>query len=198
MSHGDASDDERDHESVGYGRPPKATRFRKGQSGNPRGRPKGSRRDIPYDSVLGQMVTVRENGIERRLTAAEAFLLHLARKGLEGESSSARQTLAAIEAAREKNLINDTEPLIIILTTFEEPGSVGDALEHLRMARRLDRYRDTRRYVLEPWIVEAALARVAPRQLSLEQQKIVLKATRAPAKVKWPEWWGTRPRTSGR
>jgi hypothetical protein len=30
-------------ERVGYGRPPLATRFRAGQSGNPRGRPKGAR-----------------------------------------------------------------------------------------------------------------------------------------------------------
>lgn len=28
---------------VGYGRPPEETRFKKGQSGNPRGRPKGSK-----------------------------------------------------------------------------------------------------------------------------------------------------------
>ena len=27
---------------VGYGKPPKATQFKKGKSGNPRGRPKGS------------------------------------------------------------------------------------------------------------------------------------------------------------
>jgi hypothetical protein len=34
-------------DAVGYGRPPKATRFRKGESGNPRGRPKGSKNKHP-------------------------------------------------------------------------------------------------------------------------------------------------------
>ena len=85
---------------TGYGQPPRSTRFAKGNSGNPRGRPRGRRRETPYDSVLGQMVTIRENGRERRVTAAEAFLLHLTQKGLAGDSASARASLAAIEAAR--------------------------------------------------------------------------------------------------
>ena len=33
------------------------------------------KKEPPYEAVLGQMVTVREAGIERRLTAAEAFTL---------------------------------------------------------------------------------------------------------------------------
>jgi len=87
-------------DTVGYSRPPKATRFQKGQSGNPRGRPRGRRRTPPYEATLGQIVTVRENGVERRMTAAEAFLLHIAKRGLDGDGSAARATLAAIKAAQ--------------------------------------------------------------------------------------------------
>ena len=74
---------------VGYKRPPAHTRFTKGRSGNPKGRPRARHRQIPYDTVLGQMVTVREEGRERRITAAEAFILQLTQKGLAGDSAAA-------------------------------------------------------------------------------------------------------------
>ena len=46
-----------DDDAIGYRKPPASTRFRKGQSGNPRGRPRGRRNEPPYEAVLGQMVT---------------------------------------------------------------------------------------------------------------------------------------------
>jgi hypothetical protein len=73
-----------------------------------------------------------------------------------------------------------------------DPGSVTSALEPLRMARKLDPYRETARMALEPWLVEAALARLA-QPLSPADRRIVVKATRTPHKVRWPEWWRERP-----
>jgi hypothetical protein len=66
---------------------------------------------------------------------------------------------------------------------------VRTTAELLRMIRIMDRYRPTARVMLEPWIVEAALARFSNRRLTPEQQRIVLQATRTPHKVKWPDWW---------
>jgi hypothetical protein len=60
------------------------------------------------------------------------------------------------------------------------------------MATKLDRYREGARMMLEPWVVERALARLH-RQLSRDEQAKVMRAVRKPHKVRWPDWWQLRP-----
>ena len=175
----------------GYRRPPKATRFTKGQSGNPAGRPRGRHREVPYNAVLGQIVTIRAGGVERPVTASEAFLLQLTKRGLEGDGAAARESLAMIEQARERQVAGQSRISAIVLVSVA-PGSVTSALEPLRMARKLDPYRETARIALEPWLVEAALARLG-RTLSPAEQRTIINATRTPHKVRWPEWWSENP-----
>src|SRR6202790_1994160 len=98
--------DEPENSGVGYRNPPRTTRFPKGRSGNPTGRPRGRHREAPYEAVLGQMVTIREGGVERRVTAAEAFLLQLTKRGLEGDGAAARESLCMIEHARDRRSIH--------------------------------------------------------------------------------------------
>jgi Family of unknown function (DUF5681) len=185
-------DEDSTQEIVGYRNPPRGSRFRKGQSGNPKGRPRGRRREeLPYEAVLGQEVIIRENGRQRRVTAAEAFILQLTKRGLDGDSAAARAAIAALGAIPDTDL-SGPYPLVIV-RSIVDPGSVSAAVECLRIGTKLDRYRETARIMLEPWIVEAALARFGEKQLTPQEQEIVLKATRTPTKVRWPEWWVVRP-----
>jgi hypothetical protein len=184
-----SQEDDAEDIDVGYRRPPRTTRFTKGRSGNPAGRPRGRHREAPYDAVLGQMVTIREGGTERRVAAAEAFLLQLAKRGVEGDSAAARASLDMLEEAGEQQSLS--RPLRIV-RVIVAPGSVTTALKALRMAKKLDPHGETARIALEPWLVEAALARL-PQPLSPADQRTVVKATRTPRKVRWPEWWSEQP-----
>lgn len=134
------------------------------------------------------MVTIRDGALEKRVSAAEAFMLHLAKRGLEGDGPAGRALMTTIEEVSGQKAVADTMPVTIV-HRFVAPGSVNSALEALRMARKLDPFRPSARMMLEPWIVEAALARLGDRRLSRREQQVVVAATRTPHKVSWPDWW---------
>jgi hypothetical protein len=144
---------------IGYRKPPASSRFQKGRSGNPKGRPKGRHHQPPYDVVLGQMVAIKEDGVERRVTAAEAFLLYMTKRGLEGDGAAARSAMAVIEEARSARHADAGAYPKRIEITFVT-GSVDPALLRLRMASKLDRFRPSARILLEPWLVQEALSRL--------------------------------------
>jgi hypothetical protein len=71
---------------VGYGKPPRHTRFQKGQSGNPKGRPRGSRNLATLvEDELRERVVVNEYGRRRRITKQEAMVKHLVNKAVSGD-----------------------------------------------------------------------------------------------------------------
>ena len=52
-----------------------------------------------------------------------------------------------------------------------EPGSVNTAMRPLRMAIKLDPFRETARMALEPWLVEEALAGLGDQQLTVRSRR---------------------------
>ena len=96
-----------DDSPVGYGRPPVHSRFQKGQSGNPRGRPK-KRADFMEDAalILGGTVTGQAKGKSIRLPTVQAVFRRLCRDGLKGDNRALRRVIELMltleQAAREK------------------------------------------------------------------------------------------------
>lgn len=71
---------------VGYGNPPAATRFKKGQSGNPKGRRKGSLNVATvFAQTLREKVVVNENGQRRTITKLEAAIKQFVNKAASGD-----------------------------------------------------------------------------------------------------------------
>jgi len=117
------------NERVGYGRPPLATRFRPGQSGNPRGRPKGARNlSTVVASALSERVTVTENGRRRRITKLEAAIKQLVNRAAAGEARATALLIQLAQANEAKTSQPDTERV-----------GEADAIVMAELQRRLGR-----------------------------------------------------------
>ena len=80
---------------VGYGKPPEHTRFQKGQSGNPKGRPKGALNVVTVlNRSLREKVVVVEHGKRRAITKLEAAFKQLVNKAAQGDARALQQLLS--------------------------------------------------------------------------------------------------------
>jgi hypothetical protein len=90
---------------VGYGRPPRHTRFRKGRSGNPNGRPKGVQSFARLaNQVFNEKIAIKENGERRIITKLQAALKQLANKAASGDAAAIRDMLRLQAALTELEL----------------------------------------------------------------------------------------------
>ena len=75
---------------TGYRKPPKATQFKKGQSGNPQGRPKGVKNlTTDLKEELEEKILISESGQTLEVTKQRAMLKALLAKALKGDSRAA-------------------------------------------------------------------------------------------------------------
>ncbi len=79
---------------VGYGKPPQHSRFKKGRSGNPRGRPKRSESFARLaQRTLNERIAIKENGERRVISKLEAVLKQLINKAATGDARAIREII---------------------------------------------------------------------------------------------------------
>lgn len=108
---------------VGYGKPPKHSRFKPGRSGNPKGRPKASKNMATIlEERLSQFITVRQDGRVRRVPLREALVQKIVYAGVHGPLKDQMMVLAAIEKYA-PNLIECEYPKTITVRFVESDGN---------------------------------------------------------------------------
>ena len=109
---------------VGYGKPPKQSRFQPGRSGNPKGRPTGSRNlSTQITRALSEKVTVVKDGRRMKLTMLEVIIKQQVKQAASGNPHATRTVLnlaQEIEAQAAQELERATR-------TEERPFSEADA-----------------------------------------------------------------------
>jgi Family of unknown function (DUF5681) len=101
-----------DTHDVGYKRPPKQTQFRPGQSGNPAGR----RRDVrnfknDLMEELREMIIIRENGRERKISKQRAFIKALVAAAIKSDVRAINAVVACTRNFDTSVENNETAPI---------------------------------------------------------------------------------------
>jgi hypothetical protein len=112
---------------VGYGRPPAHTRFKPGQSGNPKGRRKGQRNiHTVLDEALSQRIVIREGDRTRSLTKLDGVILTMVNAALKGDAKAQAALIAVMRSTGmtgEPPAANDQKPL-----TADDESLIADFL----------------------------------------------------------------------
>ena len=181
---------------VGPGHSPKSTRFRKGVSGNPHGRP---RKERPADStsafgvVVDKKLTIDQNGKSREVTIEEALWHKTYQNAIAGDSSGQREVLKMIKK-RDAHLVarkaKKPAPWNDVKFVYP-PADADEALLVLGIATRHPAHEDLgadrEQLLLEPWSVQAALGRRrGGSKLTEREIEEIQRCTRDAATLRWP------------
>lgn len=167
------------------------TRFKPGQSGNPKGRPKARRPNVSaFDIILDKRLTVTQGGAERELTIEEALQLQTYQDALKGSRMAIRKVLKMIEK-REAALARKNPGPAQLVTVIREydADNAKNALELLGIIAHDPRWQDTGNEIwmrVATWATQAALRRPGRRKFSDREVKDIKFFTLDAEKLLWP------------
>jgi hypothetical protein len=117
---------------IGYGKPPRSTRFQKGQSGNFSGRPKGAKNFTTVaEEALREPVVINENGRRKTATKMKVIFKQLVNKAAKGDHRSIQLLMAYLEKHQPTRPANPTT------TTAELDGKVNLVRDTWKVLRDL-------------------------------------------------------------
>jgi hypothetical protein len=123
-----------ENDPVGYRSPPVASRFKPGQSGNLRGRPKGKRSvGAILQDVMNRKISVTENGKTRRVSALEAMLHRMRSDALRGDKPTLKILLPLYEryadtaesGQQTEDLLREDREILAKYGTFNQAAAAG-------------------------------------------------------------------------
>lgn len=119
-----------DDDNVGYGKPPKHTRFQKGQSGNPRGRPKRNQcRDSSslMNEILDEPAIINVDGKPVKSTKRKALLRMVLKQATEGKSGPLKVVFELMKSDNDVELFepDDTDKQLLRDFVERQQGSVS-------------------------------------------------------------------------
>jgi hypothetical protein len=169
--------------------------FRKGESGNPNGRPTASRpsQTSAFDIVMEKTLTIAHQGGTREITLEEALQQRTFQDALAGKRMAQREVLKSIqkrEAWLAKHAPKTSWPPIKRLIS-PDPDNADAALLLLGIAApnpsRMDIDANRAQLLLEPWAVQAALhRRRGGIRRTGEDRAAIRRCTRDPNSLSWP------------
>ena len=168
-----------------------ATRFQKGRSGNPKGRPRSKPRApaSDFDLIIARTLTMTHQGAACEVTVEEALQHKTYQDAVGGSRAARREVLKWIEK-REQWLAGRAPRLRLPVFVFDrhDPVNANQALLLLGIAEADARFPSAPqgdRLRLQPWAVQAALSRCR-RPLSAEDIAEIERCTRDADKLRWP------------
>ncbi len=106
---------------IGYKQPPKATQFKPGQSGNRKGRPKGSKNlQTVMTEELSTLVPITENGRHKKVPKSQVMIKQLANKAAAGDHKATQLLLTHLLRIDEQNRSSGGSPLPEVLAPEDQ------------------------------------------------------------------------------